>query len=944
MVAELLPWAGKLATSEHSRALREIVTIWELDPGVGAAIVQYHWLANDVGYLEASTLGLLAAIAKSDLEFVRSVTAFPWLTDDLTKDEGRAISNLNGIAAKDIDLATSIAGHRWFTDGVTEREALSLEYLNGIAALDIDLAISLTGYGWFTDDVTERETFSLEYLNGIAAINIELAKLVGGYQWFTDELTNDECWAIHHLHSIAATDIELATSIARYQWVTDGVAENECWAIDHLDSIAAIDIELARSIAGYQWVTDGVTEDERWAIRHLDGIAAIDIDLARSIAGYQWLIDGATEDERLDRVYSIADIKLATSVGLTLFSDALYEDERSALEYLYGIAALDYLYGIAGIDIELATSITSSPWFTDGVTERENLSLKYLYNIASVDSEFARYIGESPWLTGDRGRDLYFETLYSLAQIASFPNRLAQLTAQPWITDGIDDDEAAFIVVLRRIASRGGAWYKDILAAPRYTRHSTVSLALAGEVEIWVIDNTAPTNDKMLTVIGDTARIAEEILRTPFPTTDIIFFLTDQAIAVFSTNHIVLSRSGSLTLSGNLIHEIAHYYFSGFPVWLNEGGAEFVAAHVRDRMGVEDLARRKANRSANGNPRCGEAENIRHQMYLLANVYREYYRNFCEYRMGEHLLWSISDTIGEEATSSALMKLLATKPVTEEEVYRVFLEHSPPHREEELRDLYRELHGGAFAFPEPGFSDDHGDDISNASALDLGRPLTGRLDYMFDFDFFRFAVEEGLRYRMNLDHGSLGYSSVTLYDSDGLTQQPLGIGNWKSRWRVASGPQILWVAPGSGHYYFAVQNFGGETGTYTVTIAEVDDSVDDHGDSLADATPVSVGEAVQGVVDDDFDFDYFRFQAIGSREYRVDVTGGSLESLRTRLYAPDGAPSANWRLNEYRDDQSSGDRSYFEWMAPSSDWFYVAVDGARGSVGTYTLTVTERPG
>ena len=76
LVAELLPWAGKLITSNQSRALEAIVTIWELDPGLGAAVAQYPWLGDDVDYSEASTLALLAAIAGLDLELAWQVSAW----------------------------------------------------------------------------------------------------------------------------------------------------------------------------------------------------------------------------------------------------------------------------------------------------------------------------------------------------------------------------------------------------------------------------------------------------------------------------------------------------------------------------------------------------------------------------------------------------------------------------------------------------------------------------------------------------------------------------------------------------------------------------------------------------------------------------------------------------------------------------------------------------
>ena len=67
-------------------------------------------------------------------------------------------------------------------------------------------------------------------------------------------------------------------------------------------------------------------------------------------------------------------------------------------------------------------------------------------------------------------------------------------------------------------------------------------------------------------------------------------------------------------------------------------------------------------------------------------------------------------------------------------------------------------------------ADDHGDEVETASAIRSGGVAPGgTLDYMFDFDFFRFHAEEGQRYRMNVNHEVTGKvpASVTLYAPTG---------------------------------------------------------------------------------------------------------------------------------------------------------------------------------
>ena len=318
--------------------------------------------------------------------------------------------------------------------------------------------------------------------------------------------------------------------------------------------------------------------------------------------------------------------------------------------------------------------------------------------------------------------------------------------------------------------------------------------------------------------------------------------------------------------------------------------------------------------------------------------------------MGENFLLSIFETIGEESTSDALRELYLQsresggRPATEEAIYNAFLKHTPADKKGALRGLYQTLHGGAFAFDTVPFDDDHGDELSAASDIAVGEAVEGTLDYMFDFDYFKFQAEEGQKYRIAVNHESLGASSITLYTTEELpyliSSYGLNYALWKSRTREASGPQMQWVAPSSDEYYFAVQNFGGKTGDYTLTITPVASIEDDHGDTLATATNISPGETVHGASDYDFDLDYFRFQAVEGKSYRVEIEIGTLEFYHHHLYTADGVPNDLGIYVGYREESVRVDATtVYKWTPWSSGTFYLAIDGVSGSVGSYAVTI-----
>ncbi len=73
----------------------------------------------------------------------------------------------------------------------------------------------------------------------------------------------------------------------------------------------------------------------------------------------------------------------------------------------------------------------------------------------------------------------------------------------------------------------------------------------------------------------------------------------------------------------------------------------------------------------------------------------------CGYLLGEHFLIALFNVIGEAAFSSAMRELyelyLDYQPyATDEQVYRIFLKHTPPDHEAAFLDVFRRLHGGPF--------------------------------------------------------------------------------------------------------------------------------------------------------------------------------------------------------------------------------------------------------
>ena len=695
------------------------------------------------------------------------------------------------------------------------------------------------------------------------------------------------------------------------------------------------DRDVGFTLASLSWLADGVNEDELHAFRFLYKISETEIDLANTVAAFPWLADDVTEDEweaiwALSRI-ALEDPKLArTATKLPWFAERVTSIERSAL------AALG---NIASVDPDLARTAIDLPWVIDGMTDEEGRALQGLAYIASNDLKLASRVLTLPWVENQWDRRLIQYLLISLESItARGTDALSQLSAQSWFADGPSEAEAALVITLAQIDD--ATLYQALLEA-HHSQSRTVSLPLAGEVKIWVFQNTPlPPNEDLLTSIEETARMSEELLGAPFPTTDIILLVVDLGDTFYRVypqhygSHMVLTRESSSAKVFYVPHETAHYYFFTGPRWLTEGAAELIETYFNHRTGVTELAFSRAGALTDAQ-NCVHGygmENIRHLYHVLQRAWEPNLPELCLYQMGENFLHHAILTVGENAIMSALGELYVSLPgrgrqAAEELIYEVFLKHVPVERQENFTALYRELHGGAAAFEDSDSSDDHGDQASAATDVRVQESIDGELDYMWDFDYFRFSAQKDQKYSITVNHDTLRANSVGLYGPDGMIGENK---SWISREVLSGGPRIVWVAPTSEEYYVAVHNFGGETGKYTLTITPVENSpLDDHRDTEALANDVSFGTIVEGTINDDLDIDYFAMREEAGNRYRLSIEGKTLREFSFRVALSDGG---FWTFTTTGRD--------FSWTARSSGKVTIAVQGHEGSIGTYALTVT----
>ena len=148
-----------------------------------------------------------------------------------------------------------------------------------------------------------------------------------------------------------------------------------------------------------------------------------------------------------------------------------------------------------------------------------------------------------------------------------------------------------------------------------------------------------------------------------------------------------------------LYHETGHYHSRGGPLWLREGGANFLEAYIFHATENASLQSRFEETEQEIARRCTPNEWSNIFQWQSNRGTRD-----CAYPLGERLLLAFYNNLGHEMVASSLRELHFNKyelfyprESAEEAIYQVFLSNTPPERQEDFNALYKLFHGR----PEP---------------------------------------------------------------------------------------------------------------------------------------------------------------------------------------------------------------------------------------------------
>lgn len=647
-----------------------------------------------------------AEVAAYDLS-----TYAPWVADPQGPNHEPAAQLLTDVWLLDTGLARDMARIPWVSDGIRSKELNALMQARDVALADREVFDGLTVY-WSEQSISGE---LIQFLHVVTPVDAELAKRVIGLPWVSDGLEPPEDDLFILLLEESPLNVEAAKGLFGLVWVADEITTEEVDAALNLFNTWSYLPELGRFATQQPWVQDGLTDLERSSLSHLvwmsetgTGAAA----LAVRLAGSEWYPDWVDyEDSHLAEHRAF---KALESIG---GSNAELSGAVVKLEWLFDdltpseASVAESIAGIAESDLELALWAANAPWVTDGVSRIESSAVNHLMSLSRQNLEAARLAASFTPEVPARARDAFLiRSLYRLHRWDE--GRFRQLISEPWFRDGLDPQERAYVTALKASVS---AWYDDLYES-YFTRSATINLPLSGEVSLWVFQHKPfPDDDDTLIAMEQAVQGAEEFMRLPFPVNDVIIMSVKEPegerrdgirgfAGIYERTHVkVSSTEGFPIRSSTVYHELAHYFFSDDigPEWLSQGGADLVEEYVFDLTGHSEMEAKFPEFEDVANSQCREhgLNNINELLYTEQEDASR--RLHCVYHLGRHFLLSLYYTMGHHALTSALGELYLSSERssdrnTEEEVYLTILKHTPAELQDEVRALYRNLHGGPF--------------------------------------------------------------------------------------------------------------------------------------------------------------------------------------------------------------------------------------------------------
>ena len=922
------------------------------------------WFADPQGGIHRRAANALLTIRVADANLGRLVAGFPWVVDGMSLNESLALEIISNQAFLDAELASRIVGLDWVADGVDLDEVDSMQYVFGNMSRDRPSSHVLLDYYWVRDGLTTRETWGAAAIMEMAIESPEISLQLATLPWFADGLTNAEAKGFRDLRPFFLRGPDVAGLFLNMPWFVDGINEDDARLAYSLRELVGADFDLAWTVLSHPWVSEETTPSyNHWEpISDLVFVASENLPLARRVAVslvagagtdqqhriaslramfrshkeaweetklQEWYWDGVDADEEAfllvapdilinapDQFYEMhgnpyveprsVNLPLSGRVEIRLVNNGpLVEAEALFFDIEMALVQLEKLTGLGLPTQEVIVSITRANSRSEFELSKSNLS---------SDWPNGDHLGAFIRIPRFESEPVFRQTLF--LQLARYYFR----GFPTWPMEGADEFAASYILANGNYGSKS-QWRSSV--EDRIGEHCQSGAGDLSKLAEPVLSEWPQLYGGCIQGLGNLIlsalyfSLGEEVMSASLK--DILTYtysrdggrLTDKLILHFFRQNVKPGQRDELEnlfrrLHGGPVtvpiptgpddHSDEQSRASGLPAGVTRQGA-------LDHAWDTDYLRLLAD------------EGKAYRVDISHEVRSRSHRSFLRVR--------IFDSDG-----NVIRYLLRAGPkhLAETETYWIAPESGAYYVV--LDSIYGIT--GAYSL-HVGFArnDDHGNYPFDASPIEFGQELEGFLDSASDVDYFKLETIQRWGYAAVVENVTLNLSKVESYDSDGEFVEPI---DWQ--WG-RKGSEISFRSAGDGTYFVKVFSPQGDTGEYMLVVEQQIPSRDPHDDKPSWASPIEIGQLVEGQLNEDTDQDYFRFSVIAGETYHFKVNYLDLFDQPLKLLDTDGetplGPTRPFGLESYG--------SILSWVAPKTDDYFVVMHSPDGDLGKYELKI-----
>ncbi len=238
---------------------------------------------------------------------------------------------------------------------------------------------------------------------------------------------------------------------------------------------------------------------------------------------------------------------------------------------------------------------------------------------------------------------------------------------------------------------------------------------------------------------------------------------------------------------------------------------------------------------------------------------------------------------------------------------------------------------------------------SRSGIVTVGEANTGEVEKPGDIDIFAVTLDADTLYQIDLQGSSTGKGTLIdpflygIYADNGNGKPGSRIadtGNNNSG--VETDSMVLFRAPESATYYLDVSAYYlSGTGTYTVSVREINEVSADTGTTAA----VAVGGRVSSALESSTDEDWFAVSLEADVEYHIEIRGNTRGDYGGSLYNPaltvyDVEGESLYTASAWDVDGKLGRNADLTFKATAAGDYFIGIDGG-GRTGSYTLYVNR---